>query len=146
VAARTYALRALRPSPGRAYDLKATVASQMYLGVEAETASTQAAVAGTRGMVLTYGDGLIEAVFHSSGGGLTENSGELWGQQLPYLVSVVDFDSESPVRDWRVPLSDELVRKGFPEIGSLERIEVLSSSSSGRVRQARVVGSAGSWS
>jgi stage II sporulation protein D len=36
-----------------------------------------------------------------------------------------------------------LVRKGFPEIGNLERIEVLSTSSSGRVRQARVVGSAG---
>ncbi len=143
VAARTYALRALRPGSGRAYDLKATVASQMYLGVEAETASTQAAVAGTRGLVLTYGDGLIEAVFHSSGGGLTENSGELWAQQLPYLVSVADFDTESPVRDWRLPLSDELVRKAFPEIGSLERIEVLSTSSSGRVRQARVVGSAG---
>ena len=143
VAARTYALRALRPSSGRAYDLKATVASQVYLGVEAETASTQAAVAGTRGLVLTYGDGLIEAVFHSSGGGSTENSGELWAQQLPYLVSVADFDHESPVRDWRLPLGDALVRKGFPEIGNLERIEVLSTSSSGRVRQARVVGSAG---
>jgi len=144
VAARTYALRALRPSSGRAYDLKATVASQMYLGVEAETASTQAAVAGTRGLVLTYGEGLIEAVFHSSAGGTTENSGELWAQQLPYLVSVPDFDNESPVRDWRLPLGDELVRKGLPEIGSLESIEVLSTSSSGRVRQARVVGSAGS--
>jgi len=143
VAARTYALRALRPSSGRAYDLQATVASQMYLGVEAETASTQEAVAGTRGLVLTYGDGLIEAVFHSSAGGTTENSGELWAQQLPYLVSVADFDRESPVRDWRLPLSDDLVRKAFPEIGSLERIEVLSTSSSGRVRQARVVGSAG---
>ena len=143
VAARTYALRALRPSSGRAYDLKATVASQVYLGVEAETASTQAAVAGTRGLVLTYGDGLIEAVFHSSAGGTTENSGELWAQQLPYLVSVADFDRESPVRDWRLPLSDDLVLKAFPEIGSLERIDVLSTSSSGRVRQARVVGSAG---
>ena len=143
VAARTYALRALRPSRGRAYDLKATVASQVYLGVEAETASTLAAVAGTRGLVLTYGDGLIEAVFHSSAGGSTENSGELWAQQLPYLVSVADFDQESPVRDWRLPLSDDLVRKAFPEIGSLERIEVLATSSSGRVRQARVVGSAG---
>ena len=144
VAARTYALRALRPSSGRAYDLKATVASQVYLGVEAETASTQAAVAGTRGLVLTYGDGLIEAVFHSSAGGTTENSGELWAQQLPYLVSVADFDNESPVRDWSLPLGDELVRKGLPEIGGLERIEVLSTSSSGRLRQARVVGSAGS--
>ncbi len=144
VAARTYALRALRPGSGRAYDLKSTVASQMYLGVEAETASTQAAVAATRGLVLTYCDGLIEAVFHSSSGGLTENSGELWAQQLPYLVSVADFDQDSPVRDWRVPLSDELVRRGMPEIGSLERIEVLSTSASGRVRQARVLGTAGS--
>lgn len=53
VAARTYALAQIRPAAP--YDLKATVASQAYLGVEAETDSTRAAVAATRSLVLRHG-------------------------------------------------------------------------------------------
>ena len=64
VAARTYALKARKPAT--AFDLQATTASQMYKGVEAETPSTRAAVQDTRGLVLTYDDALIDAVFHSS--------------------------------------------------------------------------------
>jgi stage II sporulation protein D len=66
VAARTYALKARKPAS--VFDLQATTASQVYKGVEAETPSTRAAVEGTRGLVLTYDDALIDAVFHSSSG------------------------------------------------------------------------------
>jgi stage II sporulation protein D len=141
VAARTYALKARRAA--EPFDLKATVASQVYRGVEAETPSTQAAVAGTRGLVLTYNDTLIDAVFHSSSGGSTESSGDLWSRQLPYLVSVPDFDEASPVREWRQPLDAALLRKAFPELGGALSIEVLSTTATGRVRQARVVGPGG---
>ncbi len=141
VAARTYALKGRKP--GDAYDLKATVASQVYRGLEAETASTRAAVADTRGLVLTYGDSLIDAVFHSSAGGVTESSGDLWPRQLPYLVSVPDFDQSSPVREWRQPLDPALLRQAFAEIGGVAAIQVLATTSSGRVRQARVLGPAG---
>ncbi|MCP9815962.1 SpoIID/LytB domain-containing protein [Synechococcus sp. GreenBA-s] len=141
VAARTYALKGRKP--GAAYDLKATVASQMYKGLEAETASTRAAVADTRGLVLTYGDSLIDAVFHSSAGGVTESSGDLWPRQLPYLVSVPDFDQTSPVREWRQPLDPAKLRQAFAEIGGAAAIQVLATTASGRVRQARVVGPAG---
>lgn len=142
VAARTYALKGRKPAA--TYDLKATVASQVYRGIEAETPSTRAAVAATRGLVLTYGSGLIDAVFHSSSGGSsTESSGDLWAQQLPYLVSVPDFDQDSPVSQWRQPLAPELLARAFAEIGGVRRIEVLSTTPTGRVRQARVVGPAG---
>jgi stage II sporulation protein D len=141
VAARTYALKGRRPEAG--FDLKATVASQVYRGVEAETPSTREAVAATRGLVLTYGQGLINAVFHSSSGGSTESSGELWPQQLPYLVSVPDFDQDSPVRQWRQPLAPDLLARAFAEIGGVRSIEVVATTSTGRVRQARVVGPAG---
>ena len=59
MAARTYALKARKPA--LAFDLKATVASQVYKGVEAETASTWGAVQQTRGLVLTFNDALIDA-------------------------------------------------------------------------------------
>ena len=141
IAARTYALAQRRPAA--AYDVKASVASQMYRGVVAETASTREAVASTRGQVLMHDDHLINAVFHSSSGGSTENSGELWSLQLPYLVSVPDADEFSPVREWQVRFDPEKLRQTFREIGGVQRIDVLQTSSSGRVRQARVLGPAG---
>ena len=144
VAARTYALKARKPSAP--FDVQATTASQVYKGVEAETPSTQAAVMATRGQVLTHNNVLIDAVFHSSSGGSTESSGDLWSRQLPYLVSVPDFDQASPVRDWRQPLDRSRLQQAFPELGGALGIDVLSTTPTGRVRQARVVGPSGQLS
>jgi stage II sporulation protein D len=141
VAARTYALRQRKPAA--AFDVSATVASQVYRGVEAETPSTHQAVASTRGQVLMFGTSLANTVFHSSAGGSTENSGDLWSQQLPYLVSVPDFDQHSPVHAWQLRLEPEQLQKAFGEIGGAQRIDVLAITGSGRVRQARVTGPAG---
>jgi stage II sporulation protein D len=141
VASRTYALRQLRPAAD--YDLKATVSSQVYKGLEAETASTRQAVASTRGQVLMFGSSLANTVFHSSSGGLTENSGDIWQRQLPYLVSVPDFDQESPVHQWQELLPQDRLRQAFTETGGVYRIDVLATTATGRVRQARVVGPKG---
>ena len=141
VAARTYALR--QRSASKPFDVKATVASQVYKGVEAETPATREAVASTRGEVLMYGGSLVNAVFHSSSGGSTENSGDLWIQQLPYLVSVPDVDQDSPVSRWQQRLEPLALTRAFGEIGGANRIEILSTTSSGRVRQARVIGPTG---
>jgi stage II sporulation protein D len=101
-------------------------------------------VEGTRGLVLTYDDALIDAVFHSSSAGsATESSGQLWPRQLPYLVSVPDFDRDSPVREWRQPRMQPCLSRAFPELESVSAIEVLSTTATGRVRQARVVGATG---
>ena len=141
VAARTYALR--QRSPSQTFDVRATVASQVYKGVQAETPATREAVASTRGEVLMFGGSLVNAVFHSSSGGSTENSGDLWNQQLPYLVSVPDVDQDSPVSRWQQRLEPLALTKAFGEIGGANRIEILSTNYSGRVRQARVVGPSG---
>ncbi len=141
VAARTYALRQRKPEAN--YDLKSTVSSQVYKGLESETASTRQAVASTRGQVLMFGSSLANAVFHSSSGGLTENSGDIWQRQLPYLVSVPDFDDDSPVHQWRELLPPERLRQAFVETGGVYRIDVLTTTATGRVRQARVVGPRG---
>ncbi|MFM7086910.1 MAG: SpoIID/LytB domain-containing protein [Cyanobium sp.] len=141
VAARTYALSQLRPAS--AFDLKATVASQVYRGVAGESPSTREAVLATRGEVLMQNGQLIQAVFHSSSGGMTEDSGQVWSRQLPYLVSVPDFDQNAPVSRWQVRLEPDQLRRLFRETDGVRRIEVLSSSGSGRIRRARVVGPAG---
>jgi stage II sporulation protein D len=142
VAARTYALK--QRSRGGAWDVKATVTSQVYRGVESETPSTRQAVASTRSLVLVHGGRLIDAVFHSSSGGLTEASGMVWRRQHPYLVSVPDHDQHSPVHRWEQWFDPAGLRQRLPETGGLQAVEVISRSGSGRVRQARLRGPRGS--
>lgn len=55
------------------------------------------AVLDTKGEVIVYDDSLIQAVFHSTSGGKTENSEEIWTNKVPYLRSVVsEFEEASP--------------------------------------------------
>lgn len=46
------------------------------------------AVAGTDGLVLCWEGELIQAVYHSSSDGRTEDAAAVWGTQIPYLVGV----------------------------------------------------------
>ena len=55
------------------------------------------AVRETDGIIATYEGKPITAVFHSTSSGMTENSGDVWSKELPYLVSVVsEGEKESP--------------------------------------------------
>lgn len=55
------------------------------------------AVRETRGQVITYENKLIDAVFHSTSGGKTENSEEIWTNRVPYLRSVSsEYEEASP--------------------------------------------------
>ena len=77
VVARTYAAWELKTAgPSRGYfDVYATVASQVYGGLDAETAKSRAAVRATRGQVATHptpaGPRIFKAYFHSTCGGVT---------------------------------------------------------------------------
>ncbi len=55
------------------------------------------AVENTAGEVAVYDGRLIRALYHSSCGGRTASSQEVWDKALPYLVSVrCDWDSDAP--------------------------------------------------
>jgi stage II sporulation protein D len=47
------------------------------------------AVNETAGVVITYSGQLIDPVYHASCGGCTENAGDVWKYDIPYLKSVV---------------------------------------------------------
>lgn len=85
VAARTYALHSMKSKQNSMYDIGTTTADQVYGGKSSEFVSTNTAVKRTHGMVLTYQGQPINALFHSDGGGYTEDSVNLWGNDLPYL-------------------------------------------------------------
>ncbi|MFL0728432.1 MAG: SpoIID/LytB domain-containing protein [Prochlorococcus sp.] len=141
VAARTYALAQHGKAGG--FDVKATVSSQVYRGVESETANTLKAVESTHSLVLAYGGKLIDAVFHSSSGGATEASGAVWTKQLPYLISVPDHDQHSPAHQWDVWFEPHQLLVAFRETGGLSSIEVLRTTDTGRILKARVRGPRG---
>jgi stage II sporulation protein D len=95
VAARSYAYTHL--VPGRAWDLQATVADQVYGGVSVEKPSGDRAVATTAGLVLTYGGRVISAPYHSTCGGQTAAASEVWqgASDEPFLRSVSDRVGDS---------------------------------------------------
>ncbi|MCK6206044.1 SpoIID/LytB domain-containing protein [Bacillus infantis] len=88
VAARSYAYRQVQAS--KSGYLEMTVSSQVYGGKTAESARSTQAVQETNGIYATYNNVPIDAYFHSSSGGYTENSENVWSGKLPYMRAVED--------------------------------------------------------
>lgn len=56
------------------------------------------AVESTRGIIMTYNMQPIEPLYHSTSGGLTENSEDVFARSVPYLRSVSSpYEEDSPV-------------------------------------------------
>jgi SpoIID/LytB domain protein len=73
----------------------------VYLGLDHEKPSTNAAVDATAGKVLLYDGAVAKTYFFSTSGGRTASSEDIWGTAIPYLVSVPDpYDSISPYHTW----------------------------------------------
>ena len=139
IAARTYALKLI--DKNKLFDLHATQASQVYLGLESEIAKTNRAVRSTSSLALFYQNDLIDAVFHSSSGGRTENSGQVWKYQLPYLKSVIDYDQNSTKYRWKNKFTSAELKKIFPSLGDVNSIQIIDKSDTGRVLNIRLYGS-----
>ncbi len=65
---------------------------------EANMAAVTAAAAATDGQVLTYDGEIIQAVFHASSAGSTEDSAAVWSAR-PYLVTVSSPETAETVPD-----------------------------------------------
>ncbi|WP_346290201.1 SpoIID/LytB domain-containing protein [Sphaerothrix gracilis] len=143
VAARSYALYKRQNASNTLYDVGGTTTWQVYRGVVDETATTHAAVDATTGQVLTYGGQIIEAVFHSSSGGYTENVEDVWTQPLPYLRGVKDFDEGAPVYQWVESFSADQFRQRIPGVGNLIAAVPERTTPRGRVVTMRLQGNLG---
>lgn len=90
IIARTYALRNLRRFAIDNYEMCATVDCQVYKGLNAYPSSDQA-IAATKGLVLTYNNELVDALYSSTTGGVTAPYTDVWnGAERPYLKAVID--------------------------------------------------------
>ncbi|MGB7520042.1 MAG: SpoIID/LytB domain-containing protein [Spirulinaceae cyanobacterium] len=107
IIARTYALRNLRRFKADDYQLCATVHCQVYRGLSGTSASADKAIAATTGLVLTYENELVDALYSAATGGVTASFGDIWdGEKRPYLQPVID--SPNPMWDLsQKPLENE---------------------------------------
>ena len=113
ILARTYVLRNLRRFVIDDYELCADTQCQVYRGITGAADVTDRAIATTQGLVLTYGNELVDALYSSNAGGVTAAFSHVWnGPDRPYLQPVID----SVVGSWDItarPLSDEANLKAF---------------------------------
>jgi stage II sporulation protein D len=88
VAARTYAIKNLGAYGDLGFDVSDTPQSQVYGGLSAEQPMSTRAVEETKGEVATYRGKLIDALYTSTCGGMTEDSENVFeGEAQPYLKS-----------------------------------------------------------
>jgi stage II sporulation protein D len=143
VAARSYALYQRQKSRSTYYDVGDTPAWQVYDGVSDESAATLTAVNATAGQVLTYNNEIIEAVFHSSAGGCTENVEDVWTEALPYLRAATSPDEGTPNYEWTASFSAQELSQRITGVGNIEKIEVEKATTCGRAKAIKVTGDKG---
>jgi stage II sporulation protein D len=138
LAARTYAVYNIKPR--QIYDMEDNQNSQVYMGYDYEKSSTNRAVDETRGQMIYYDGKLIEAFYHSTSGGSTENSENVWYEAVPYLRGVPDEFSDnsgSPHTTWQVTYyKEDIIRQlnlDDHDVNELYGIEIKKVSENNRV-------------
>jgi stage II sporulation protein D len=164
VAARSYAARRLRTGVSY-FDVPDDSTSQIYRGMAAEKPTTNAAIAATAGLVLWSGSSIINALFHSTGGGATESnenvytsaSGRVVARPVAYLRGSMDraddgtpYDASAPYATWATrayplaALSAIFAADRRTNVGELVALDLHDRGVSGRLVSVTLIGSLGS--
>jgi stage II sporulation protein D len=162
IAARSYAA-SHRRSTSVTFDVYDDTRSQVYRGVEGEAAATNAAIDARPGVVLRSGSSIANALFHSTGGGATENnenvfvsaSGAIVAGPVSYLRGSPDrrsdgssYDAAAPFATWQTrtyrmsELSAIFGADSRTSVGSIRRLDLSSRGVSGRLIRVTLTGSA----
>jgi stage II sporulation protein D len=145
VVTRTYGLHEMARNSARAFDVGSGTGSQVYGGLDAETESVKRAARKTRGQYLSYRGRPILAVFHSASGGRTATAEEVWGERIPYLISIeVPNEEDSPDTYWRTSVSRTTLERSLEPlgvaVGSIREMDIAERSTNGRAARIRIRG------
>ena len=141
VISRTYALYQKTQNTNENYDITSSVLHQVYKGSSIDTRISYA-VMNTEGEVLTYNGNLIEAFYHSTSGGRTEDPAEVFGKSYPYLKPVESNCEISPYWIWERRIPVEELEKAL-NIKDIKNIQIKSYTSTQRVKTVDVFHSEG---
>lgn len=132
VLARTFAVYQKMFNPRNdLYDLAPSVLDQVYDGLDKEDVTSNRAVDETKGEVITIGSHAVKIYFHSTCGGHTASSAEVWKKDDSHLTGVkCPYCGKSPLYSWkRVLKSDEIEKKlnsgGF-RTGKIKSVKAVS--------------------
>jgi stage II sporulation protein D len=136
VISRTYAVQKMKVNSGSQYDLTSSVLHQVYKGNNAPIQVTYA-VKETAGEILTYDGKPIEAFYHSTSGGMTEEAEEVFGKRYPYLKPVQAPCDQSPYFVWekKIPLPE--IEKALG-LKAITNITVPTLTSTGRAKELSI--------
>jgi stage II sporulation protein D len=105
VAARTYALKNMNRFKDLGFDLDDSPACQVYNGLDAEHPLSTRAVRETQGQAALYHGELIDALYTSTCGGMTENVENVFpGPAVPYLRGVPCVAEQA--EEWTIKTED----------------------------------------
>ena len=147
VVARTYALKRISNSQ----KLTDTVSTQAYKdnnqlrkewqgNFDTYYNKIKLAVTSTNNMTIKYKSAYIDAVYHSTSNGRTEDAAHVWGNSVPYLKSVEsswDRNASSYLRTEEKELSVLLTLLGI-DLSDESSIEIISRNNSGRVSSVKI--------
>lgn len=146
VIARTYAVAKRTERRTAPYHLEATVMDQAYDGSDQEDSRAARGVHETAGQVLTYHGTVIQAFYHATCGGKTEDSAHVWGVSLPYLKGVdCQYCAAGNSNTWEQSLPLSKVETAL-KVSGLSDIKAGSRNSRGRLNNVMLYTSRGSVS
>lgn len=156
IAARTYAYRRIgsidaeidSSKIGQAYNSLETMKTQWGDNFDNYYNKIKNAVYSTAGIIITYEDEPIEAVFHSTSAGVTETAENIWGQSLPYIKSVESsLDENAPNFIYTTTVTNEdFINKIYEKLNNIDKNQIISTfkitstSEAGYVLQTEVCG------
>lgn len=150
VAARTIAKYQYNRFIKSGYNVVDTTTTQAYGGYNKEHPRTTAAVDATKGECVYYKNKLAETLYFSTSGGYTESAKNVWGSDIPYLISQADtYETEPEQADWTRLITleeiDRCLETAGARIGKARGIQILSRTPSGRVQEMNIIGTNGSY-
>lgn len=99
----------------------------------------KSAVEATQDLVVTYQDSLIEAVYHSTSNGKTEDSSYVWGSSFSYLQPVSStWDIKASGYFKSIEIDKNKFMNAFDITDTSYYVEILSRNASGRVEFIRI--------
>ncbi|SFP56864.1 stage II sporulation protein D [Oscillibacter sp. PC13] len=154
VCARNFVCRTTKHLSLYGFDVCNTTDCQVYYGVGNGSVypseRSDEAVENTAGVCMYYDGELVEAVYHSSDGGATEDAANVWGSEVPYLKGKADpYEAMTTIPNYgytvtytMAELTWVLQNSGY-SIGTVEDVIISEQTAQGNVYKVTFVDTSG---
>lgn len=149
VVARTYALKSIKSnkqltSDNSTQNFKDNNELKKMWGINYNTYynKIKSAVLETKGLYLSYNNDYVDAVYHSTSNGNTEDAVYVWGNSVPYLKSVSsEYDNTNKNYNSAITLTyNEISNKLKNSIDNNTKFNIISRTSGNRVKEMEING------